>query len=243
PTPITDHDGHVIAMLAGQPNDPNWNEVHEEAYESLEWLWKECKFSEEQCKHRHGKFGTLSVGISYGGGQTHPQNLHHNKANTMALTTLLNTLAFIRLAGFVSLAFATWAPKLFHHYATHLHDLLLHNAALVLNWVSSIFAAATFNFSPRMLCFRHTNSGNLPFGWCAITALGRYDFRRGRHLVLWDLKLVINFPPGSTILIPSAILCHSNTTIGKWERHYSFTQYMAGGLFRWVDYGFQSSED
>lgn len=132
---------------------------------------------------------------------------------------------------------------MFHYYALHLRDLLLHDATLVLNWTRSIFAAATFNFGPRTLCFRHTDSGNLPFGWCAITALGQFDYRRGGHLVLWDLKLVIDFPPGSTIMIPSAILRHSNTKIGRRERRYSFTQYTAGGIFRWVDYGIQSSED
>ncbi len=61
--------------------------------------------------------------------------------------------------------------------------------------------------------------------------------------MLWDLKLVIDFPPGSTILIPSAILKHSNTTIGRRERRYSFTQYSVGGLFRWVDYGYRRSKE
>ena len=49
----------------------------------------------------------------------------------------------------------------------------------------------------------------------------------------------LNFPPGSTIFIPSASLEHSNTSIQKEERHYSFTQYTAGRTFWWVDYGFQ----
>lgn len=59
--------------------------------------------------------------------------------------------------------------------------------------------------------------------------------------MLWDLKVVIEFPPGSTILIPSATLRHSNVGIRKGERRYSVTQYAAGGLFRWVDQGFQPS--
>lgn len=136
----------------------------------------------------------------------------------------------------------TWAPSLFAYYAQHLRNLLLHDVTLIMNWTTSIFACATFNFGPRTICFRHTDSSNLLFGWCTITALGKFDPRLGGHIVLWDLKLVINFPPGSTILIPSTILRHSNTTIRHNERRYSFTQYTAGGLFRWVDYGYQSSE-
>lgn len=56
---------------------------------------------------------------------------------------------------------------------------------------------------------------------------------------MWDLKLVIEFPPGSTILIPSATIRHSNVAIQKGETRYSFTQYTSGGLFRWVEQGFQ----
>jgi hypothetical protein len=62
-------------------------------------------------------------------------------------------------------------------------------------------------------------------------------------LVLWDLGLVIEFPPGSTIFIPSASLEHSNASIQKEEQHYSFMQYTAGGTFWWVDYGFRKADE
>jgi hypothetical protein len=94
-----------------------------------------------------------------------------------------------------------------------------------------------------MVLFTHTDTGNLPYGWCSITSLGPFDPKRGGHLVLWDLQLVIEFPPGSTIMIPSAVLRHSNTAIQKGEERYSFTQYTAGGLFRWVDHGFQKENE
>ena len=93
------------------------------------------------------------------------------------------------------------------------------------------------------MCFDQTNPGNLPFGWCAITALGSFDFKHGGHFVLWDLHLVIKFPPGLTILIPSASLHHGNTAIQTGEKRYSFTQYTAGGIFRWVEQGFQKSSE
>ncbi|KAJ7691654.1 hypothetical protein B0H16DRAFT_1500426 [Mycena metata] len=35
---------------------------------------------------------------------------------------------------------------------------------------------------------------------------------------------------------------HSNIPIGPNEHRYSFTQYTAGGLFRWIEHGFQSEE-
>ncbi|KAJ6459375.1 hypothetical protein C8R47DRAFT_1327991 [Mycena vitilis] len=51
------------------------------------------------------------------------------------------------------------------------------------------------------------------------------------------------FPPGCTIIIPSAAIFHSNIPIAPHERRYSFTQYTAGGLFRWVEHGFKTEEE
>jgi hypothetical protein len=113
---------------------------------------------------------------------------------------------------------------------------------LVRPFKNSIFAAATVNFGPQTVCLNHRDTANLPFGWCAISALGKFNSKRGGHLVLWDLKLVIEFPPGITIIIPSAVCKHSNTVISPNETRYSFTQYSAGGIFRWVEHGFQLDE-
>ncbi|KAJ7886875.1 hypothetical protein B0H14DRAFT_2338089, partial [Mycena olivaceomarginata] len=46
---------------------------------------------------------------------------------------------------------------------------------------------------------------------CAIQALGDSDPKKGEHLVLWDLMLVIEFP--LLILILSATLSHTNIPI------------------------------
>jgi hypothetical protein len=134
-----------------------------------------------------------------------------------------------------------WAPHLFSYYIDHLQLLYAKYPKLKHDFIKSIFACAMFNFGPMTCTFDHTDPGNLPFGWCAITALGNFDPTRGGHLVLWDLKLVLEFPPGATILIPSAALRHSNTAIQQGETRYSFTQYTAGGLFQWVDQGYQTS--
>lgn len=93
------------------------------------------------------------------------------------------------------------------------------------------------------MSYPHVDFGNLSWGWCAITALGKFDPDKGGHLVLWDLKYVVRFPPGSTIIIPSAMIRHSNTPIGTDETRYSYAQYSAGGLFRWVDNGFMKDDE
>lgn len=123
-------------------------------------------------------------------------------------------------------------------------EMLAHSQpSLIWNFVGSVFAACTFNFGPQALTVPHIDFANLSWGWCAITSLGRFNPDRGGHLILWDLKLVIRFPPGSTILIPSALIRHSNVPIAADEFRASFTQYTAGGLFRWIRNGFQSDDD
>jgi predicted 2-oxoglutarate/Fe(II)-dependent dioxygenase YbiX len=60
--------------------------------------------------------------------------------------------------------------------------------------------------------------------------------------VLWDLNLVVEFPPGALILLPSATLAHSNIPVAPGEKRASFTQFSAGGIFRYVDNGFRTEE-
>ncbi|KAJ4492158.1 hypothetical protein C8J55DRAFT_420313, partial [Lentinula edodes] len=98
------------------------------------------------------------------------------------------------------------------------------------------------HFGPQTVSFPHVDFTNLPFGWCPIWTFGNYNHHKGRHIILWDLKMVIEFPPGSLIVIPSGSCRHSNTRIGKKETRMSFTQYFSGGLCRWVDQGFQTQE-
>lgn len=99
------------------------------------------------------------------------------------------------------------------------------------------FASVTFNIGPSACTKPHRDVMNLTWGWCAVTSLGDYDHTKGGHLILWDLSLAIQFPPYSTIFIPSAVLTHSNTAVGPTEHRSSITQYNSAGLFRWVAYG------
>jgi hypothetical protein len=106
-----------------------------------------------------------------------------------------------------------------------------------------VFPCRSFNLGDRSVSFPHTDDGNLAQGWCSITPLGSFDPEKGGHLVLWDFGLVVEFPPGSTALIPSALIKHSNTPIQTGETRFCIVQYAAGGLFRWVENGNMSEKD
>ena len=133
-------------------------------------------------------------------------------------------------------------PKLHRYYVDHLDALLQHDCELYRNFYNSIWSSMTINFGPRTYCKQHRDFNNLPFGICSIYGAGTYNSKEGGHLVLWEAGLVVEFPAGSTILIPSAVLTHSNVPVPKESTRYSITQYTAGGLFRWVEHGFQSEE-
>lgn len=98
----------------------------------------------------------------------------------------------------------------------------------------TVFPTTACNFR-NVCCFPHRDTQNCPFSWCGITALGRFDHVKGGHLILWELKLIIEFPHGYTILIPSATITHSNSAVADGEIRMSITQYCAGSVLRYAD--------
>ena len=120
--------------------------------------------------------------------------------------------------------------------------LFTHHDGLEHNFRNSAFPAISFNCGPRTMALQHTDYGNLSHGICALTALGSFNHRLGGHLILFDLKIVLQFPSGSTVLIPSGCLSHGNTPIQENETRMSIAQYASGGLFRWVAYGFRAAK-
>ncbi|KAF8209478.1 hypothetical protein K438DRAFT_1572213, partial [Mycena galopus ATCC 62051] len=136
-------------------------------------------------------------------------------------------------------AFALWAPRLYGLYVENnrlLHRRLPH---LQRPFQQSVFACAAFNFG-NVCTYRHHDVCNLPFGWCTIQSLGNFDAKKGGHLILWDVKAIVEFPAGALILLPSATIAHSNVPVARGEEHISFTQFTAGNLFRYVDNGFRT---
>ncbi|KAL1711658.1 hypothetical protein EV715DRAFT_268416 [Schizophyllum commune] len=241
----------VLGVLAGCPRDGGdvghgdqvpFQEAHQTLAAALEEQRERNRFTKDARIHRRGEFCAEAEGISHGGGQLQPGRLKHSPAMTLALALLISLPAMIRIAHFASSVFATWAPEIHKYYGDTLAALLASDPTLYRNFPQSVWSCITINFGPQTVTYPHRDYGNLPFGWCAITALGDYDPDVGGHLVLWDCKMVIRFPPGSTIIIPSAIIRHSNTRIAEHEHRYSVTQYTAGAIFRWVEHGFQLDE-
>jgi hypothetical protein len=142
-----------------------------------------------------------------------------------------------------SATFLLWNKDVYEHYQTRLNALYAKLPHLRRNFERSIFPAAAINFGPQVCTYGHKDVQNCPFGWCVIQALGSFDPTAGGHIILWELGLIIEFPPNSTIFIPSAMVTHSNCPTGKDETRVSFTQYCAGGLLTYVDNGFRTEKE
>ncbi|KZP11282.1 hypothetical protein FIBSPDRAFT_962386 [Athelia psychrophila] len=103
----------------------------------------------------------------------------------------------------------------------------------VVSFTNSCFGT----WSPRL----HKYYGDMMAALCVHHPHLQRNFAAGESVFAGVPSLPL-FPPGSTVLIPSAVFTHSNTAIQEGESCYSFTQYTSGGLFRWVEHGFQGEQ-
>lgn len=135
---------------------------------------------------------------------------------------------------------AAFFPKVYIELKVIFDKLCDHHQYLRRNFPAhSVYPAAAVNLGPSAVTRKHRDPGNVPRLPCAIQSFGDYDPDLGGHLILYDLKLIVRFPPGSLILISSASIEHGNTPIQPGETRYSFVQFCPGALYRWVRHGFR----
>ncbi|TEB19511.1 hypothetical protein FA13DRAFT_1605900, partial [Coprinellus micaceus] len=239
---LCDDNDVVIGGLVDRPPAEDWSDVLEEVARCLRTARTLGEahniFPSSFYRHRRGSFLAIPVGVSMGGGQTVCNLVHTVYARRRIAQAILRNNAMCRLAGFQSSAFAFLAPKMYQRYSADLGALFMHHNNLVWNFSNSIFPASSFNCGPESISLPHFDFNSWACGLCALTPVGNFDWRRGGHLVLHTLKIVMEFPPGTTAVIPSAVVKHSNVCIRPGEERMSVAQYAAGGLFRWVAYGF-----
>ena len=72
-----------------------------------------------------------------------------------------------------------YAPRMHARYGLTLDTLIQRDARVRRNFLNNNFAAMTINLGPRTVTYRHTDHLNVPWGWCAISAFGRYDYKLG----------------------------------------------------------------
>ncbi|KAJ7092912.1 hypothetical protein B0H15DRAFT_777260, partial [Mycena belliarum] len=244
---ILDRNRRIICAFIGTPEDPEWPTVVAEATKALEQARldgiRTGVFAPGDKHHRRGNFFTLAAGWSHGGGQRCPGMLVASHPERRLLNKLFDNAYIRRICGFQSSGYRTFGPKMFKNHVDDLRALQEHIPSLKNNFTNSVYPAITFNLGPQSATFEHVDYHNNPFGWCAISSAGDFDPKTSAHLYLKPVKLVVEFPSGASTLIPSALIDHGNTPLAPGETRYSITQYAAGGLFRYVQYGFKTAKE
>ncbi|KAL1675204.1 hypothetical protein EV122DRAFT_219044, partial [Schizophyllum commune] len=228
----------------GSPQDPEWEgEVIGGVHDIMAALGPKVAIPSKSTNDRRGSLGAVNIGLSFGGGQQRPGNLYVTKANQLLLREAMASQPFLRLTGHVDTFWQSLWGDMHHLYAETLEAVLEADPKLRRNFPKSVMACATFNFGPRTVSLPHRDSKNLAFGLCIVHAQGDYDADKGGHIVLEDLNYIIRFPPGATIIFPSALIRHYNTDIRPGEVRQSFTQFTSGHLFRWAYNGGRTDKD
>ncbi|KAG6887898.1 hypothetical protein C0992_010308 [Termitomyces sp. T32_za158] len=244
------------------PQHERYHQAATRFYEILIYESQNASFDKDNVIHCRGHFPALNTGVYYGTGTCTVVNLD-NGANTDLVRRLLHNPDVECLANFASgerlltnlqdpssklidsftASFQLWASKVYHYYKDRIDPLYKDFPDLRRNFPRSIYPCVAFNFGPNVWTYRHKDSGNCPFGFCAIQALGKFDPTKGGHIILWEAGYVVEFPPGALILLPSATMMHSNVPIQEGNSRALFTQYAPGGLFRYADNGYRTKED
>ncbi|KAF9527051.1 hypothetical protein CPB83DRAFT_753067, partial [Crepidotus variabilis] len=231
---ILDSLKRVVAVLVAKAGGDGYDEATNEVFEMLKGLGAGASFSEKETRHLRGQFPAINVGISMGPGGTEPMRVSV-KSHEAMMQRLLDNKSVQRLASHQDAAFKLWEPRLYAHYDNMMAKLLGRKPQLRKNFDRSIFSSMAFNFPPNVRTHKHRDVRNLPYGMCAIHALGSFKHKAGGHIILWELKLIIEFPPGAMVLIPSATVTHSNVPVAGGQERASITQYTGGSLFCYVD--------
>jgi hypothetical protein len=134
--------------------------------------------------------------------------------------------------------FMKYFPKMFEYYSEVLEDI----CALVPDCKRPLgdlpFFAVTLNVGEQSVCDIHVDGSNLAGGLCLASPFGSFDHKRGGHLILHELNLVLSLPSGSFVLFPSGLISHENIPIHPHEDRRVFTAFSPASAFQWKENGF-----
>lgn len=255
--PIIDHAGRVLAAFIPAPSDSSYVACVDRAFAKMMAEGDKANFDAGSLRHKRGDgFAAINVGLSYRNGHTKPSRpklgRHKHLVEALLADKDMQRLAAYQDGGlFLSIprpranpgvaSYALWHPKAYRYYKEELDKLWEACPELIKPlFFKSIMPTVAFNIGRKVATRKHVDSQNCPFGWCLVTALGNFDYRVGGHIVLWELKLLLEFPAGSCVCLPSAIITHSNIPTGEGDTRASFTQYCSGEVFRYIENGFST---
>ncbi|KAJ3804280.1 hypothetical protein F5876DRAFT_70769 [Lentinula aff. lateritia] len=168
--PLTDGENHIMACVFYGGNSKSYRDSAQIMTDAILDTGKRTQWK----------------GISFGKGQPEPMRLSDECQPLME--ELLQMPCFRQVAGHQSAALATWLPKSYLEHQRINRELEEKLPHLRRNFDNSVYQSMTVNFGPATWTHIHTDSMNDVRIPCAITSGGKYNYKLGGHLILWDLK-------------------------------------------------------
>ena len=100
PKVLVDQEGRLFVAMAGQPNDPNYEDSCNNLHEFLLQKREEIPFLPQQLAHTRGNYPAINVGVFHGKGTKRPVNLRHRVGARVVLDEILSNKNMRRVAGF-----------------------------------------------------------------------------------------------------------------------------------------------
>ncbi|KAF9039643.1 hypothetical protein BDZ89DRAFT_945157 [Hymenopellis radicata] len=232
---ILDIHGHRASILVGSPPVQNWSDLATQACRDMTEIQEKLTKHRETSISRRGEYYSCGVGITANTRSSKPHNFANSAIETALLRDLLDRKAFEIMGEYSSDTLRDFYPDTWLEYDDCLASVISEDPTLMRLYERCCFAACHINFPPDAWTRFHLDTMNLRRGMCAVWALGNYDSTRGGHLILWDLGVIVEFPPGNMILLPSALVVHGNfAIIQDGVIRGAFVLYSAGCLFKYV---------
>ncbi|KAE9384970.1 hypothetical protein BT96DRAFT_1007506 [Gymnopus androsaceus JB14] len=199
--------GHRVMGLYASPQSPEWQRLMAKFDSLMEWLYCHLKLPQKLLDHQRGRYATIGVGYGFGGGRIRPGNYVNSVHNSELLQQALATAVVKRIARYVD--------------CTAILTLLLEGLLALFPKLHSLYTSLDRQIvdvnNPNIHTKYHLDHWNYIGGMCAAFNGGSFDSKRSGHFIAWSLGLVIKFPPGTAIFVPSAAVPHSNMPLAKDE--------------------------
>nr|GAT52428.1 predicted protein [Mycena chlorophos] len=237
---LCDKTGKSFGLLLGHNNNKTYLEACTQAFYKILAAGSSGSEPSGASWDIHRGVKSVNDGWFYGKGM---QNMAWMNKSVAGIAPQLRKDSDIsRVCTFATAALQLWFPKLYEQSMDRLTKIDEHFGDHNRTFARSAFACVAFNFGPQVATILHRDWTDEAGKLCAVWNGGDFDPKLGGHLVLWELGLYIEFPPGCWILFPSALITHANIPIQPHEKRVSIVQYTPGGVCRFVDNGFRTEK-
>ncbi|KAJ7702599.1 hypothetical protein B0H16DRAFT_1748215 [Mycena metata] len=198
----------VVVVLGGRARNGDWkNQIIDPATEVCDVAKESMHQSPEDIAAGKPKILSGGVGDDFNSWvPTAERRPYASILNALIFFQMFTGLAMLHLVGYGNRLLQMFVPDAFNLLSIEKNAFLQHDSSALYPCSSSVFSTATVEFGPHL---QSTNRRHQAASWSILVALGKYVPRLGGHIILWDLGLVIAFPPGSCILIPTGLIRYS----------------------------------